>query len=121
MGKCILSSCVQSTRPIDCTVSLCPEISRNTIFCRYRARYPRIKYYFTRRYRLAYYITTIVGCENIEISSIYQYVAPDSYFYVHMCTYVYLYILRILFTYILLRKTGTRLKLEVPVYNPNKF
>lgn len=64
MDKCILSSCVQSTRPIDRTVSLCTEISRNTVLCRYRAVSPN-KMLFSARYRLAYYVATIVGCKNI--------------------------------------------------------
>lgn len=63
MAKCILSSCVQSTRPIDCTVSLCAEISRNILY-RYRAVSPN-KTLFYARYRLAYYVATIAGCENI--------------------------------------------------------
>lgn len=92
MGKCIPLSCVQSTRPIDCTVSLCPEIPRNTVLCRYRARYKILFYaalsvsvlcYNNRGMRKHWNIFNLPICCTRFV-----------FLCVHVCVHVYLYILR---------------------------
>lgn len=99
MDKCILFS----LRGQSIAQFHCVQKYRGIRFYVDTTRYSRIKYCFTARYRLAYYVATIVGCEIISKYLEFINVAPDISVRVCTCVFVYVYYI----TRILLQKTGT--------------